>query len=114
MEVRAAAPEPSSSTRPTEAVQAAELATHRGRRGPPSSPPAEAPMGPPLGPPWSSAARLCPHHGRRGGAPCSVQHLLEVPLKVQVQAQRLRGGLGGRHVHEIGVHGCLHEARGGR
>ena len=44
MEVRAAAPEPSSSTRPTGAVQAAELATHRGRRGPPSSPPAEAPI----------------------------------------------------------------------
>uniref|UniRef100_K3ZTE9 Uncharacterized protein n=1 Tax=Setaria italica TaxID=4555 RepID=K3ZTE9_SETIT len=39
-------------------------------------------------------------------------HLLELlALQVRVQAQELRGGLGGRHVHEVGVHGRLHEAR---
>ena len=70
MEVRAAAPEPSSSTRPTGAVQAAELATHRGRRGPPSSPPAEAPMGPPLGPPRASAPIMAAAAELR--APCST------------------------------------------
>ena len=47
MEVRAAAPELSSSLRP-----------------------AEAPMGlPPPGPPWSSAARLRPRHGRHRASP---------------------------------------------